>query len=308
MGEGIRWRIFLLATSFLVILGAVSAGASPTRHRCTLMLDPETIDGPNPDDVQVAFTVWLDEISRSLEVDVDLATVLLGPRDDLAECFRRKAGDLFVLNGLRFLELRSSLGMRPALVSEKQGGVGESLVFLLPASHGSSSLLGAKGGRLLLCNGGKGRIPRLWVDVLVAEAGADPRQHWSSVKEVSKVSQAVLPLFFGKVDAAVVTASGFETMVELNPQLGRELRVLLRSDKLLDSVTVWRHDYSDEAFVRAFEREVFTIGHLARGKQVLTLYQVRSILPFQEHYVDGLRKLVERARRLSSEGVLGSHP
>ena len=50
-------------------------------------------------------------------------------------------------------------------------------------------------------------------------------------------------LFFRTVDACLVTESGFQTIVEMNPQVGRRLRVLASSPRIVPFVTCFHSDF-----------------------------------------------------------------
>jgi hypothetical protein len=86
----------------------------------------------------------------------------------------------------------------------------------------------------------------------------------------------VLPVFFRQSDACVVTRSGFETMVELNPQLGRQLKILARSPEVVPAVFCFRADYA-----AGFKEDLFAgvrdLHKSAAGQQVLTVFQSDKI-------------------------------
>lgn len=296
MGGGGMRSGHVLCLVVVILCTSCRARAEERRPRAILALDASTLEGPKAEDVRVAFTLWMDEMLKDAGLVGRMQTVILQPDHPFVEAARRGEGDMFVLNSLRFLQIREKVALDPALVNVRAEGVGDSLILLVRKGAAPGGIPALKGGALLLCNAGKGSIPKLWVDVLVAEAGLGPESHWSSVRSVIQPIRSVLPVFFGKADACVVTAEAFAVMTELNPQLGRELEVLCRSERLLDTVSAWRRDFVDDELRRALETWAGRIDTLPTGRQILTLYRVRSIRLFEEGHLDGIRNLVARAR------------
>ena len=70
----------------------------------------------------------------------------------------------------------------------------------------------------------------------------------------------------------MVTRRGFETLAELNPQVGKDLRVLATSPEVVATVFCFRADYDSPVMDKLIAglREL----HLsAAGRQVLTVFQ-----------------------------------
>lgn len=293
-----------LVLVFLLVLFVARGAAAreAERPRAILALDPTTLEGPKAEDVRVAFTIWLDEILKDAGLTGRMEAIVLDDDASVVDAVRQRRGDIFILNSLRYLRLAGKLAFLPAVVNERSGGFGDAFVLLARKESKRRSLAALRGGRLGICTAGKGAIPRLWLDVILAEAGLDPESHWRSVKEGGQASKIVLPVFFGQADVAVVTAAAYEILVELNPQIGRELEVIRRSEVLLDTVSVWRGDYEDRELREAFDRHIRRIGQLERGRQFLTLYRVKEIHPYEERHLDSLRRLLARAREVLPAG------
>jgi phosphonate transport system substrate-binding protein len=103
----------------------------------------------------------------------------------------------------------------------------------------------------------------------------------------------VLPVFFGQVDACVVTKRGFDTMVELNPQVGEKLRVLAISPPLIPSVAFFHPDYDPE-MRRKIEEEIQVLDLSPAGRQVMNHFQCDAIRVEPASCLDGTRELLER--------------
>jgi hypothetical protein len=58
-------------------------------------------------------------------------------------------------------------------------------------------------------------------------SGLEPSADFAGLlSQNSKLAKAVPPVFFRQCPACVVTRNGFQTVCELNPQAGRQLKVI----------------------------------------------------------------------------------
>jgi ABC-type phosphate/phosphonate transport system substrate-binding protein len=123
---------------------------------------------------------------------------------------------------LDFLQIKDKIPLEPALSYSLNNQVGTEYVLIVPKDKESHSLSGLKNKKIIIHkHDDTGLIPILWLNSLLRQQGLPPAERFcGSIKKVDQVSQAVLPVYFRQADCCVVTCDGFETMKELNPQLG----------------------------------------------------------------------------------------
>jgi phosphonate transport system substrate-binding protein len=121
------------------------------------------------------------------------------------------------------------------------------------------------------------------------------------VAREKKLSRALLPVFFGKADACLVTRHDYDLMCELNPQIQRTLKPLAVSRVLVPSVTCLRRGYNS-----AHRTDIIdALGKLheePKGQQILSLFGVDRLVPFEEHFLDTAMKLVGYDRVAGTDG------
>ena len=109
--------------------------------------------------------------------------------------------------------------------------------------------------------------------------------------------QTVLPVFFGKIDACLVTQKGFKTMGELNPQVNRQLRVLASSPEFVPTGFFFRMGYPQAQQADCLAE--FTRVHTSTdGQQILTVFQTDRLQEYPGSVLDSAFALVESHRRL----------
>jgi phosphonate transport system substrate-binding protein len=144
---------------------------------------------------------------------------------------------------------------------------------------------------------------RHWLRTEVMALGAPgPEAFFGRFEVKSKVSQIVLPVFFGRADACVVDRSGFRIMREMNPQVGRRLKVLKESEPYLDTIACvrvggWDAPHYRQDLIRALEE----MDEEPAGQQIMNLFRFDSMKRFEDGHIETLRKLRRRHDALAAE-------
>jgi ABC-type phosphate/phosphonate transport system substrate-binding protein len=122
------------------------------------------------------------------------------------------------------------------------------------------------------------------------------------VDVVGKPSSAVLPVFFGNKHACLVDKLGLEIMKELNPQVGTKLQVVAASEPYADNVLCLSKDgWASETHKQNTIRALAELHLEPAGQQILTLFKVVKLAPFQEQHMDTVKKLRMRYEKLRTE-------
>jgi phosphonate transport system substrate-binding protein len=93
----------------------------------------------------------------------------------------------------------------------------------------------------------------------------------------------------------VVTRRGFQTLAELNPQVGKELRVLAASPDLIATVFCFRAEFKSSEMDRIVD--ALRNFHLtAAGRQVLTVFQSDRLQEIPATALASARRLYDSDR------------
>lgn len=115
--------------------------------------------------------------------------------------------------------------------------------------------------------------------------------------------RAVIQLFFGKADAAVVTLNTFKLAKELNPQIGKKLRIMENSGITSSGLGFFRKGLDPKAKKLMIE-SALRLDSDVRGRQMLALFQTESIIETKLEDLQPIKKLYERYMRLSKKAGL----
>jgi len=251
------------------------------------------IGDANPNDVVAATLLWAKGVisqvgfwtSAEASVFQDVNEAMTPPNNGKT--------DLLALTTLEYLAAERRLQVQPSMVFQQSNETMSDSVVLVRSDITSVSQLA---GKRLAINlpAREWDMAGIWLDVLLMEAGLPARQTaFSTVKVVPRRSQAAMALFFKQVDVAVETRSAFETAVELNPQLGKELKILARSPPLLPGLICTRNSMEPDLRRRYIEKATH-LHELPQFRQTFIVMRVTKILEWDPHFLDSARALVAR--------------
>jgi len=237
-----------------------------------LAISEKVVCGVNLSDARAAMAVWIQELLNT----IDLKMALLPdqdwvmPSDQLLVAIRGGTVDMFSVTVQEYRQVTPYVDTS-RIITDDYGG--EELLLVVREGSGIMNLAGLRGRSLIQLENPATSLAEPWLTVSFWRDGLEsPEQVLGHMTRNTKLTQVVLPLFFGQADACVVTRRGLDTMVELNPQLLRKLRVLLASPKMQSAFFTWRKDYPAHLKKPIFDR-MLALNSSPTAKQVLTLFQ-----------------------------------
>lgn len=295
VGIGCAAWWLLCGLALAVTNAAAQQARSPLRQsHLSVVFSSSLFQSANRNDASAALRVWADTLSRrrGIELQSNIQVV-----DDAPE-LRRKllTGDvsLSVVDVMEYLKLADITDMEPVFYAVRSGGTGQQrYVLLTRADSGITAIGDLRGKNLIVHANTKANLGQLWLDTTLRGGHLDQAiRYFRTVDVVQKGSAAILPVFFGKADAALVDQGTFDTARELNPQLGTKLRVLASSPPLVDTIVcVSRHHQYRQELLDSL-REL----HLdAEGRQTLLVFRFTRLMPFDKTSLDEVRELCRRA-------------
>jgi len=257
---------------------------------------PKALVDVDPRDAMAAFRIYVDELGQQMGYRGGIY-----PYDNIENVMKEVENgrvDLISMGSIQYLQLKNKSLIELAYGNMRGGKTTLKYFILTHTNKGFTKIGDLKGKKFILIKGDE--IGTLYLNtVLLKQHFGEAREFFSSVDEKIKTSQAVLPVFFGQADACIVNDVAYQTMVELNPQLGKDLKVLAASPELLDNLAVFRKGLDDD--VKQKTREVAKgLKTHPRGRQILMLFKIEDLVPLKETDLSGTRDLLSEYNRLKA--------
>jgi phosphonate transport system substrate-binding protein len=257
----------------------------------------------NRNDVASTFKALSKTVGRRRGYLIDPQTRVFDDATAIESALKDDSVMLFIVDSWQFLSLDIHKFVKPYFVTADQGKVGKKYVLLTRRGSGLDTLADLRGKDIVEMEATGANLGRPWLETLLLTNHLGTHaKFFGSVEIVGKPSTAVLPVFFGKKQGCVVDESGYEIMKELNPQVGQHLQVIATSDRYVNAVLCLTHSgWTSQDFRKDFIESLATLHDEPAGQQILTLFKVDQLVPFEEEQLDTVRKLRATYDRLRGE-------
>ena len=308
-GRLFRLTAFCLLLAIGMPLPAVAAPGEFKPATLKVVFTPRAFLGVNPVDVEAAFKVFAQTIGHSYGYNIQ-ATVqkFESPRDFAATSSTGKP-DLIIMDSWNYPEIDVAQWLEPLFVSSNRGEVANRYL-LLAQRNGAKKLTDLRGKSLNLLAAANANLGIHWLRALFQEQNLGlPETFFGELSYHNDPIRTVLPVFFGKKDAALVDAAKFKVMAELNPQLNG-LQTLATSEPLVNGIIcLKRSGWPSERFRQDVIQAMSELHLNPAGLQILTLFKVQRLVPFEPSHLDTLRQLREKMEsQLNGPGTPSDRP
>lgn len=265
-----------------------------------LAISVETIIGANISDARTAYRLWIQQASRdNAQAAVEVEPEIFVSSEQILRGVRQGTIDCFGVNALEFAHL-ADLADPEHLVLLSYLAEGIDYVLLVHNNSRFNKLEDLRGANIASHLNHDMVLLPAWLNTLLAENDLPaPATFFASLTQHEKLNQVVLPVFFHGMDGACVARRNWQTLVELNPQIGRDLRALAVSPRVIPCGIGIRRG-SDPDAVKAFIDALQALARQVEGQQILALYQANGFLVRPTSVINDTLALVRQSERLSA--------
>jgi ABC-type phosphate/phosphonate transport system substrate-binding protein len=307
MNHGVILRFPACLALLCLAQGALqsdAAGAPPddgNGQRIRIVVSTTLMGDVNENDARASLRVWASAITGEAGLKADLDRGFLATPEQLFQAVRAGQADGFAATIPEYLRAASYVDRTSLLLDEQRADHGEEYVILAHEESGIRVFQDLRGHSLALHKSAFTCLAPAWLQtLLVASDWPAVEAFFGSVSSDPKVSKGViLPVFFRQVDACLLTARSFATACELNPQLGRRLRVVAKSPPLVPVVMVLHKDCPPRTKQILLD-SILKMQHSLAGRQVLTLFQSGRLVLRDASALGGTLELLAAAERIKA--------
>ena len=287
-----KWCFCLVAVLSLTGSGAAAYAAGLEKEWLSVGYIESQIHGVNRLDAEAAFKTLARTVGVANGYDVGIDVDSFEDADQFVAALSGKIIHLILLDSWSYLKIDPQGMMEPLFVTSDRGQATVRYLLLVRKNSAVKSLSDLRGRSLNLVTGQSSKLGKRWLDTIVlAQEASSPEVFFSRLEYMSNPMSTVLPVFFGKRDAALVDETQFALMAELNPQLNI-LHAIESSAPLLNAIIcLSRKGWSSQRFKKDLVRALVDLHSNPAGQQILTLFKAGRLVPFQDHYLNSVRNL-----------------
>lgn len=263
--------------------------------RLNIVFSDELFSVANRNDVVGALKLWTEVVSCLTTLNLNSKVEVISSQSEIRRRVRENSVDIVVLDNADFLEL-SDAGLIDGVAVGSRDGLPYAVPYLLLVNQRIDSLNQLRGqhGIYHLHTGAAASLAftaTLMAENHLGRSGA----FFASFESTTKPANCVLPLFFEKTQACVVDGHDWELLKELNPQLGRKLKILAQSEPILDGIVAFTKvpmPYREKILASLFQMHKDALGY-----QVLSALRSGPLLPYRPEFLDSTRAFWKRYER-----------
>jgi ABC-type phosphate/phosphonate transport system substrate-binding protein len=285
----------LLLTGILTIFPILATGATgaqsspPGKDQVRIGYSASFFPGMDTNDVETALDLWTRDLAKTHWLKAEPVAIIFDNLREMLEAARHQEVDFVAMPFLDYLKIRQTTSLEPILLGTKDGKIGEDYVLIVRRSAPWTEVKQLGGKKLLVHEIiGAGTSSLLWLDTMLLHQKLPvSAKFFQPLKLVDKASKAVLPVFFEQADACLVPRWAYDTMVELNPQVGAETKILAQSPILPRGALFMRKGIT-EAKKFAVIDSALKFGGSPRSKQILNLFNLEKFVRFHPKYLKSI--------------------
>lgn len=258
----------------------------------------DAMPGINTEDARMALELLLRNIMTNREDPFVIKLDFITDYPNAASELQAGRYDLVVLTGLDYLEFKPKVTLTPLMILSKVNQPTEPLVLVTQRGMTLAAIRKKSSRTLILEEGRAGQMAKIWLDTILMEEGLAPSElFFNRIRFAQKTSRSVLPVFFGQVEASVVTRNALDVMSELNPQIDTRLQVLKSSDGLI-ALLMCATPWANPKDVKRVTAEAADAMNDPKSRQALTIVQMERFFPFKSEYLEATQALYERYKNM----------
>ncbi|PUB72741.1 MAG: hypothetical protein DBP03_15785 [gamma proteobacterium symbiont of Ctena orbiculata] len=231
--HGLTWLIGL------VLLVSVTADADE-RKIIRVGGSAESIYDMRIADLEILISLLFNEMYRD---DNYQLKVKIYERDEMLESQLTSGKlDAIFMNPIFYLENIEYLNSKFTYAVQHGSSIKPNYLLLVRRDSGINSLEGLRDKKLIVPSGHMAGLR--FLDVELLRTGMPmAAESFSEVRYTKEANAAIINLFFGQVDAALVTDFSYEVATELNRQIPKSLQIIRTSQPLIHMVIGIRKDF-----------------------------------------------------------------
>ncbi len=248
-------------------------------------------------DIEIGIKLIFNEMLANSDESFEIK--LYDSNDQVIKDFNTGKLQALFVSSLTFLEMEDMIHPSGRYVVQFGPTLKQRYMLLVRVEHQDINLSELRGKKLCVATGHA--LGRQFLDVALLKQGLPVSDDFfSEIRIVEEVNTAVVDLFFGKADAALVPEFSFELARELNPQISSSIAALATSEPMVNMVVGMRRDFPQQRLDK-IEPLLLDISYSARLKRLLKTLRITGFYHLDEDTLEEVKALNNSYRTLTRQ-------
>jgi phosphonate transport system substrate-binding protein len=256
--------------------------------------------GFNENNASAAVKTWVRTLAAEHGIPADPNPIIYNNQASLVNAVRHQQIDAITMTMDEYWSIRNQVKFDRMIGNVRADGKFlEEYVLLVRKDSGINHLADLKNRSLLELQSPSMSLAHIWLDTELMKQGLPPSgSYCDKVSQHNRLARVILPVFFRQCDACLVTRDGFETICELNPEVGKELKIMASSPAVLPGGCFFNASLSADQENQLIE-QLKLLHTTPAGQQVLTVFQTERMEERSPESLASSLALLEEHQRLS---------
>jgi phosphonate transport system substrate-binding protein len=216
--------------------------------------------------------------------------------EELKEILKKQEFEVLVMPPNEYIQVKDLNLLEPIGISLRDESPYDSYRLLVHKDSNIQTLQDLNGKSVLICSL-EGNKSELWINHTLKHKNLSSKEKFfSKIQYIDKPLASILPVFFKKENACIVEESSYHTVVELNPQIDKDLVTIEISEPLAIKLIAIRKSISDPQIKADIKEAFLSLHKYEESRQYLTVFRIGKVVEFNEEYLKSTYALLDLKR------------
>jgi phosphonate transport system substrate-binding protein len=276
------WHTHPVMASLAVILCIVAVphmihAAEGTSEPCKIGFSSSLLTQVNENDARIAFRILAEVVSKQWGIPGPEDTVILRSDSEVEQALMGKKVDFLGIDIMEYSRLQGKIKFDPVFLACNNNSETEKYLLIARRDGPIRSVGDLRSRSIRIYKNARACLSPRWINTLLVKHKLPPLERFAGqIVAEQKLDRVVLPVFFRQTDACIITKSGFDGMVELNPQLSQQTSIIAESAEYVTGMLAFRADYNP-TYKEQLISSIVNLNNTPSGQQVLTLFRTDKL-------------------------------
>lgn len=245
------------------------------------------------EDAQATAQILANHIKKAFNSEYNFEVITL---DGVSEIEKKAKSnfDCIILTTEDYFALNKKLPLEAFATNYSDGSVGYKYYLIVNKNSNITDISQLKNETLYILAGKGQTAPTLWLGQLLKEKKLPEQKNF--FKEIIidyKATNVLLPVFFNKAKACIVTEASLNLLSELNPAIKNNIKILGSSSNILLGVCCLNSSKKDSRVYNVLKDIIPNLHDDVYGSQLLKLFNADKLVPYKEEYLQNYFNLLK---------------